>query len=67
MRSTIKVCDMLTAKDVSRVKEAIAANEGVIACGIHKQKKEAEIVYNDCYITLDDIIEAIEEQGYTVV
>lgn len=67
MRSIIKICDMVTAKDVAKIKEAIATNEGVIACGIHKQKKEAEIVYNDNYISLDDIIDAIEEHGYTVV
>lgn len=67
MKSTLKICDMLTAKDVTRVKNAISANEGVIACGIHKSKKEAEIVYDSNYITIDKIIESIENEGYMVI
>ena len=67
MKATLKICDMLTSKDVVKVKEAISTNEGVIACGIHKVKKEAEIVYDSSYISIEDIIETIEEQGYTVM
>ena len=67
MKSTIKICDMVTSKDVSKIRTAISANEGVIACGIHKSKKEAEIVYDNCYISLDDIIQSIEDEGYTII
>lgn len=67
MKTTLKVCDMVTSKDVTRVKNAISANEGVIACGIHKVKKEVEIVYDNYFINIEDIIESIENSGYTVV
>ena len=67
MKTTLKVCDMVTSKDVTRVKNAISANEGVIACGIHKTKKEVEIVYDNYFISIDDIIESIENSGYTVI
>jgi len=67
MKTTLKICDMVTSKDVTRVKNAISANEGVIACGIHKAKKEVEIVYDNYFISIDDIIESIENSGYTVI
>lgn len=67
MKTTLKVCDMVTSKDVTRVKNAISANEGVIACGIHKVKKEVEIVYDNYFINIEDIIESIENGGYTVI
>lgn len=67
MKSTLKICDMVTSKDVTRIKNAISTNDGVIACGIHKTKKEAEIVYDGNFITLDEIIESIENEGYMVI
>lgn len=67
MKSTLKICDMITAKDVTRIKIAISTNEGVIACGIHKAKKEAEIVYDNNFISIDEIIESIENEGYMVI
>lgn len=67
MKTILKVCDMVTSKDVTRVKNAISANEGVIACGIHKAKKEVEIVYDNYFINVEDIIESIENSGYTVI
>ncbi|MEG1257071.1 heavy-metal-associated domain-containing protein [Clostridium sp.] len=67
MKTTLKICDMIASKDVLRVKTAISANEGVIACGIHKSKKEVEIVYDDYFINIEDIIQSIENHGYTVI
>ncbi|MEG0308896.1 MAG: heavy-metal-associated domain-containing protein [Clostridium sp.] len=67
MKATLKICDMVTSKDVLKVKEAISANEGVIACGIHKSKKEVEIVYDNYFINIEDIIQSIEDCDYTVI
>ncbi|MDU4892303.1 MAG: cation transporter [Clostridium sp.] len=67
MKSTLKICDMITSKDVTRIKNAISTNEGVIACGIHKAKKEAEIVYDNNFISIEEIIESIENEGYMVI
>jgi len=58
---------MITSKDVTRVKNAISTNEGVIACGIYKSKKEVEIVYDNYFISIDDIIQSIENIGYIVI
>ena len=43
MKSIIKICDMKSAKDISNIKNAISSNEGVIACEVSLEKKEAQI------------------------
>ena len=67
MKSIIRVCDMSKAQDVSKIQNAIASNEGVIACEISLEKKEVQIIYNDGYVNLDKIIDSIENIGYMVM
>ncbi|MEG0775417.1 ferredoxin [Clostridium sp.] len=67
MKAVLKICDMITSKDVSKVRSAISDNEGVVACQIRPEDKEAEIVFDNYFINIDDIIAAIEDKGYTVI
>lgn len=67
MKAVLKICDMNTPKDISNVRKAIAATEGVMACQISKDSGEATIVFDDFFVTLDDIIGNIENYGYTVI
>ena len=67
MKSIIKICDMKSAKDISNIKNAISSNEGVIACEVSLEKKEAQIIYNESYLSIESIIESIENLGYTVL
>lgn len=67
MKSLIKVNDLNTSSDVKNIREAIASNEGVVACEISVPKKEVSVVYDDFSVKLDQIIESIEEIGYTVL
>ncbi|GAA0121123.1 MAG: ferredoxin [Clostridium argentinense] len=67
MKSVLKVCDMVTSKDISNVRSAISSNQGVLACQILSESKEIEIVYDDYFISIDDIIQSIEDKGYTVL
>ena len=67
MRSVIKVCNMSTSKDISNINLAISNNQGVVACNINSESKEIEIIYDDYFVSLDDLIESIEEVGYTVI
>lgn len=67
MKSIIKICDMKSAKDISNIQNAISSNEGVIACEISLEKKEAQIIYNENYLSLESIIESIENLGYMVL
>ena len=67
MREVLKVCDMNNSKDMSKVRQAIANSEGVLACQIDKPAHKVEIVYDGKLTNIDDIIESIENIGYTVV
>lgn len=67
MKTTLKICGMDSSKDVNRIRIVISGNEGVVACGIHKSRKEAEIVFDDGLVSIDDIINSIEDAGYTIL
>ncbi|MBU3189127.1 heavy-metal-associated domain-containing protein [Clostridium bowmanii] len=67
MRSVIKVCNMGTSDDISNINVAISNNQGVIACQINSETKEIEIIYDDYFISLDNLIESIEDAGFAVI
>jgi len=67
MRSVIKVINMNTSEDVSNINLAVSNNQGVIACQINSKTKEIEIIYDDYFITVDNLIESVEEAGYAVI
>ncbi|WP_027633514.1 heavy-metal-associated domain-containing protein [Clostridium hydrogeniformans] len=67
MKSVLKICSMNTMEDINKVRKAISSNEGVIACEISKVKGEAQIIFDTYFVTIDDIIESIENLGYTVI
>ncbi|MBU3100803.1 MULTISPECIES: heavy-metal-associated domain-containing protein [Clostridium] len=67
MKSIIKIYNMNTSEDISNINLAISNNQGVIACQINSESKQVEIIYDDYFITVDNLIESIEEAGYAVV
>ncbi|MCB2293074.1 heavy-metal-associated domain-containing protein [Clostridium algoriphilum] len=67
MKSVIKVCNMNTSEDIGNINLAISNNQGVIACKINIESKEIEIIYDDYFILLDNLIESLEEAGYAVI
>lgn len=67
MKCTIKVCNLRTMKDVSNVREAVAFNEGVVACQIEKEKGEVYVVYDNYFVSEEKIVQTIEDKGYTVI
>ncbi len=67
MKSLLKICNMNTMDDVNKVRKAIANNAGVIACEISKDRGEANIIFDNYFVEIDDIIESIEDLGYTVL
>ncbi len=66
MKSVIKVYNLNTQKDISKIQGAIANNEGILACEISLNKKEIQVIYNESCIDLDKILESIENLGYMV-
>ena len=67
MKSSIRICNIKTNEDINNIREAVANNEGVIACEININKQEVSVVYDDRSVSLDDIINSIEIKGYSVV
>ena len=67
MKSIIKIYDMKNTKDVSNIQNAIASNEGVIACQVSLGMKEDQIIYNENYVKIEDIIDSIENLGYMII
>lgn len=66
MKSVISVYNINKPKDVGNIQKAIAINEGVIACEISLEKKEIQIIYNDVIISLNEIVDSIENLGYMI-
>ncbi|MBE6047809.1 MAG: heavy-metal-associated domain-containing protein [Clostridium sp.] len=64
MKAVIKIYNLNTQKDVSRIQGAIAKNEGILACEISLSKKEIQVIYNENCIDLDEISGSIENLGY---
>lgn len=67
MKAVLKIAGMNNSKDVKKVQSAISMSEGVIASELVLDKKEIIVIYNDFYINLENIIDKIEEAGYTVI
>ena len=67
MKSVIKVFNMKNTTDISKVRNAISNNEGIIACQINSEKGEVSVVYDNYFVSLEEIMESIENLGYTIL
>jgi len=67
MKAVLRISNMYSSADVNNVRKAIANNEGVIACQISKEKQEIDIVYDQFFITEDELVASLEDCGYTVI
>lgn len=67
MKSVLKVCNINSLKDINSIRQAVAKHEGVVACQISKEKGEISVVYDDYFVKVDEIIESVEDIGYTVL
>ncbi|NLM36268.1 MAG: heavy-metal-associated domain-containing protein [Clostridiales bacterium] len=67
MKEVIKVCNMNSFEDVNNIRRAISNNEGVVACEINKEKGEVSVVFDSYFVNIDQIIQSIEDLGYTVL
>lgn len=67
MKEVIKVCNMNSFDDVNQIRRAISSNEGVVACEISKEKGEVSVVFDSYFVNIDQIIQSIEDLGYTVL
>ncbi|CDI48271.1 heavy-metal-associated domain-containing protein [Clostridium tetani] len=67
MRSVIKVLELKNASDVVTIKKAISNKTGVLAIQINIEKREINVVYDDYLLTIDDMMDCIEDLGYSIL
>lgn len=67
MKSVLKVLSLQSNEDVNNIKTAISNNLGVIACEINSEKGEVSVVYDDFFVRHENLIQSIEDSGYTVL
>lgn len=67
MKSSINVPNMKTTDDIRKIRYVISSLEGVVACEINKDKSLVNIVYDNYFLNIDEVIDSIENLGYTVL
>ncbi|RXM59250.1 heavy-metal-associated domain-containing protein [Clostridium tetani] len=67
MRSVIKVLELKNASDVVTIKKAISNKTGVLAIQINIEKREINVVYDDYLLTVNDMVDCIEDLGYSIL
>ena len=67
MKSIIKICNMESHRDSNIIQEIIANNSGVIASEISLVRKEVIVIYNEAFLSLQQIVDSIEDLGYVVI
>lgn len=66
MKSIIKIYNMESHRDSNIIQESVAKNSGVIASEISLAKKEIVVIYDEAFLSVQDIVDSIEDLGYVV-
>ncbi len=64
--ATLAVPDISCGHCKSSIEGAVSALPGVEKVEVHIEPKTVDVAFDDSQVDLDKIVEAIEEQGYTV-
>lgn len=67
MKALLKIAGLNSSNDVKKIQGAIASNAGVIASEVNLTKKEVVVIFNEVYLKEEDIIDSIENLGYTSI
>ncbi len=63
---TLNVPDISCGHCKSSIEGAVGGLTGVDKVEVHIEPKTVDLEFDDAQVTLDSIVEAIEEQGYDV-
>lgn len=66
MKAVLKVLNLRTNDDVNTIKETICKNSGVVACSVDKNRGDVSIVFDDYFITKEQMVNDLEDLGYSV-
>ncbi|MEN8077079.1 hypothetical protein ABFP60_08945 [Clostridioides difficile] len=67
MKSLVRIYNLATHTDIVKIRSIVSDYEGILACEINLNKKEIHLVYDSLSISIDEIINSIENEGYMVI
>lgn len=67
MKSLVRIYNLVTYADIVKIRSIVSNYEGILACEINLQKKEVHLVYDNLSLSIDQIINSIENEGYMVI
>ncbi|MFR5265750.1 ferredoxin [Clostridium sp.] len=67
MKSSIKVINLNNKKVISNIRSALANKNGIIACEIKATQGTIDVIYDEHYIKEEEILDTIENLGYSTI
>lgn len=67
MKSSIRVINLNHKKVVNDIRSALASKNGIIACEIKASEGKIDVIYDEYYLSEEEILDAIENLGYSTI
>ena len=66
MKALVRIYNLTTHDDIINIRNVVSNYEGILACEINLNKKEVNIVYDSLSVSMDEIMNSIENAGYMI-
>lgn len=67
MKSSIRVINLNHKKVVNDIRSALASKNGIIACEIKAAEGRIDVIYDEYYLSEEEILDSIENLGYSTI
>lgn len=67
MKSVLNIANLKSQKDFMVLQKKIVQKDGIIAIEFKQNTKSVVILYDEFYISLDEIYDTLDENGYVVL
>ena len=67
MKALFRIYNLTTHNDINNIRNVVSNYEGILACEINLNRKEVNIVYDSLSVSMDEIMNSIENAGYMVI
>ena len=66
MKALLRIYNLTTHDDIINIRNVVSNYEGILACEINLNRKEVNIVYDSLSVSMDEIMNSIENAGYMI-
>ncbi|MBS6183577.1 MAG: heavy-metal-associated domain-containing protein [Clostridium celatum] len=66
MKALFRIYNLTTHNDINNIRNVVSNYEGILACEINLNRKEVNIVYDSLSVSMDEIMNSIENAGYMI-